>query len=148
LPVARQVNRPKQVFTTQLRHDAQCFGWRDDLHVHTDALGPANTALELTQLLFARGQAQATDVVEQSQLAVHFDAVFAELHQGLRGSELSYQASCITGFATGDLAFFQNNHICPPQFCQMVGDAYPINATANDDDSGLIFHAWIASSMK
>ena len=83
MTIARQVNRSKQVLRADLGHDAHRFGGRDDLHIHTDALGAADAALQLTQLLLGGSQAQAANMVEQPQRAVQLDAVLAELHQGI-----------------------------------------------------------------
>ena len=113
MSIARQVDRAVQVLVADLRHDLDRFGRRDDFHIHTDRLRPADTALQLLELFLAGCDTQAADVVEQSQLAVQLDGIFAELHHSFGCGELGHHARRVGRFPAGDLPFFEQDDLLP-----------------------------------
>ena len=106
------------------------------------ALARLTLRLQLFELVLRRSHAQAADMVEESQPAVKLDAVFPELHQGLRGGELRHQPGCVRGFSAGNFPFFTQDNIRPTQLCQMVGNICSDDPTPNDDNVCLIFHCY------
>ena len=115
MPITRQVDRAVKLPVTELRHELQGFGWRDDLHLHADAPGLAHAALQLLELFLTGGKAQAADMSEQSQLAVQLDGILAELQHGLGRGELRHHPGCMRRLAAGDLALFEQDDILLPQ---------------------------------
>ena len=57
-------------------------------------------------------------MIEEFQSTVQLDAVFTELHQGLRGCELCYETGRVSGLAAGDFTFLNQNNILPSHLRQ------------------------------
>src|SRR5450756_1127186 len=69
--VAWDPDRPVQRARCDGRHQAGRLLRGDELNVETDPTGTADAALQLLELLFTRGEAQAADLLEDPQLLVH-----------------------------------------------------------------------------
>src|SRR5207342_3702807 len=66
------------------------------------------------------------------------DAVAAEAHHGRRGVELRDEAGGVARRAAGQLALLKQDDVGPPGPGQVVGDAAPRDAAADDNDSGSV----------
>ena len=69
---------------------------------------------------------------------VQLDAVAAEAHHRRRGVELGDEAGRVARRAARQLALLEEQDVGPPGLGQVVGDAAPGDAAADDNDSGSV----------
>ena len=132
--VIRDPDRPVERVRRRGRHEADDIVGREDLDVETDCARPARAALELLEALGTGRDAQASDRLEDAQLAVELDAVAAEAHHRRRGVELRHETRRVAGGAARQLALLDEDGVRPTGFGEVIGDARAGDPTADDND--------------
>ena len=121
-----------------LRHQRERLLGADHVDVEADPARPAGAAPQLHQALLAGGDPEASEPLEHAELLVELDAVAAEAHHRRRGVELGDEAGRVAGRAARQLTLLDKDDVGPPGLGQVVGDAAPGDAAADDNDSGSV----------
>ena len=136
----RRPPRPRRAATPALAcgmSASACFGPTTSTSrpIPRARLAPRRSSIRLSLLDAIR---RLPEPLEHAELLVELDAVAAEPHHRRRGVELGDEAGGVAGRAARQLALLEQDDVGPARLGQVVGDAAPGDAAADDDDSGSV----------
>jgi hypothetical protein len=115
------------------------LGWRDQMGLIAGEARDAVNVFEPLDLVVGGGQAKPAAAVPRHRLAgqllksgIELGAVKVDLRQVERAVEMRALAGRMPGRARGQLALFDQHHVAPALFAQVVGKTYPHDAAADD----------------
>ncbi len=138
MAVLGEVDRAVEVVRADRRHPADGLVGRDHLGIQPDPAGAAGGALELAQLIRARGQPQAARSLEDAQPLVQLHAVAAEPHHRRRGVEDGHEPGRLAGRSGRQLGLLHEQHVRPAGLGQVVRHAAAGDPAADHDDARLV----------
>ncbi len=145
MPVRRDELRPQHVRDVEQREPFERLGGRDDLDGQAEALGPSGLAGERLEPVRRGREVQRPHLVPPDvdaglrlELGVQLDPVHH--HPGVAHGvpQLGDQARRMERRPARELGAIQEQDVAPTELGEVVGDARPRDAAADDHDPGAI----------
>ncbi len=115
----------------------------DQLHLDPEPLRHGSRAAQLRQTVLGPRDDEAADFFPADGMAgflfqtrIKFGAVFIDPGHAVGSAEAANQSGGVPRRAAGQLVLFQQHDVLPSEFGEMIGNAAPDDATADDDDFG------------
>jgi hypothetical protein len=147
--VAGDPDRPRQVLRPHQRPAAAGLVGADHLDIDPEAAGHRRAPFQLDQAFGGSGETQAAALPVAGRLAglgleagVEEPRVARELRQVVGRPELADQAGRVPARPARDLPALEEQHIRPAELGEVIRDAAPDDAAADDDHPGGAGHGF------
>ena len=126
----------------------------DQLHLDIEPFGHGGGATQLRHAVARAGDDQAAHLFPAHGMAglpfqsgVEFGAVLIDFGHAVGRAEAPDQPGGVPGGAASKSILLQQDDVLPAEFGEMIGDAAPNDAAADDDNFGFFAHVGVSGSI-